>query len=118
MRVRKAEVRQTVLPRRNAENALKQACAANDAVAARISLLQVAALYWENNPPLTLSGIADRFGDAVFAGQIDALNTVLYAPAPVEWSGKSLWAAFKNTKAYRRSAAGEKSVPVPPLYPT
>ena len=118
VRVRKAEVRQTVLPRRNAENALKQACAANDAVAARISLLQVAALYWENNPPLTLSGIADRFGDAVFAGQIDALNTVLYAPAPVEWSGKSLWAAFKNTKAYRRSAAGEKSVPVPPLYPT
>lgn len=118
VRVRKAAERETVLPRRNAENALKQACAANDAVAARISLLQVAALYWENNPPLTLSGIADRFGDAVFAGQIDALNTVLYAPAPVEWNGKALWTAFKNTKIYRKSAAGEKSIPVPPLYPS
>ncbi len=118
VRVRKAAERETVLPRRNAENALKQACAANDAVAARISLLQVAALYWESNPPLTLSGIADRFGDAVFAGQIDALNTVLYAPAPVEWNGKALWTAFKNTKIYRKSAAGEKSIPVPPLYPS
>ena len=117
-RVRKAERRETVLSRRNAENALKQACAANDAVAVRIALLQVAAQYWENNPPLTLSGVADRFGDAAFAGRIDELNTVLYAPAPVEWSGKALWAAFKNTKLYRKSAAGEKSVPVPPLYPT
>lgn len=117
-RVRKAERRETVLSRRNAENALKQACAANDAVAVRIALLQVAAQYWENNPPLTLSGVADRFGDAAFAGRIDELNTVLYAPAPVEWSGKALWAAFKNTKLYRKSAAGKKSVPVPPLYPT
>ena len=116
-RVSKAERRETVLSRRNAENALKQACAANDAVAVRIALLQVAAQYWESNPPLTLSGVADRFGDTAFAGRIDELNTVLYAPAPVEWSGKALWAAFKNTKVYRKSAAGEKSVPVPPLYP-
>ncbi|HBO58939.1 MAG TPA: hypothetical protein DD624_03405 [Alphaproteobacteria bacterium] len=118
VRVRKAEERQAALPRRAAESALKQACAANDAVAARIALLEIAALYWEDNPPLTLSGVADRFRDAALAGQIDALNTVLYAPASVEWNGAGLWKAFKKTKLYRKTAEKSGASPVPPLYPT
>lgn len=118
IRVRKAEARQAAVPRRAAESALKQACAANDAVAARIALLEVAALYWENNPPMTLSGVADRFRDAALAGQIDALNTVLYAPASVDWNGAGLWNAFKSSKFYRKSAEKNNAEPVPPLYPT
>ena len=118
IRVRKVEARQAAVPRRAAETALKQACAANDAVAARIALLEVAALYWENNPPLTLSGVADRFRDAALAGQIDALNTVLYAPASVDWNGTGLWNAFKSSKLYRKSAEKNNTAPVPPLYPT
>ena len=102
--------------RTRAREALKRACEQNDAHAAAIALLELAASQWPDDPPRNLGALAGRLrqgGDAV-----RALERTLYAPTGQPWDGQALWEAVASGLADRGPDEHAASEPLPPLYPT
>ena len=104
---------------------LRQACAANDATAARAALLAWAR---ERSPGETITNptsFARRQRDAALSQEIDALEAILFAPHAsasgregiLVWSGASLWQAVSGLKRRRGRKARELFSPLPALYP-
>jgi hypothetical protein len=105
------------MPRAKAVRLFKAACLGGNPAEAKKALLKVGAVYWPENPPLSLSELADRFADDAFFVQVENLNQALYAREASEWSGEALWQAFRATRQYAGSSRPEDDAPVPPLYP-
>ncbi len=95
-----------------ASKALKQACEANDAAAARAALLNWArAMDFDN-----LTRLADAFGEPI-KSQIDSLNQSLYSADISDWQGSTLWQSCESIDQARNSAPLEDSDRLPALNP-
>jgi hypothetical protein len=81
---------------------LQQACAANDAAAARRYLLEWAAATWPESPPRGLNAIARRLDAQRFEEPIRALDRACYSGSA--WDGTALAQLF---------AAAPKAAPAP-----
>ena len=68
---------------------LQQACRDNDAVRARMLLLQWGRYMWPENPPSGATAIADRCNTEL-AAAIRELNAALYARDSHDWNSKAL----------------------------
>lgn len=102
---------------RFAEKAFKNACKGNDPSATGKALLMLAAAIFKDDPPSTLSVVADRIGDAALSKEIAALNAAVYSGRKDACSGKALWDAYKAAGAKIRKTAEREKSPLPPLYP-
>ena len=74
---------------------MQRACADNDAAAARDALLAWSAATWPQSPPVNLTQLATRCGDAL-ATVIADLQRALYAEESGRWNGAQLWAQAKR----------------------
>lgn len=90
---------------------LKQACADNDASAAKNALLTWGQQQFNS---ASLGAIAD-FCDARLRDEILQLNQVLYGKEAPQWTGKRLFQAFTENKARAKLAANEDKS-LEPLY--
>jgi hypothetical protein len=101
---------------RQARQALRSACAANNPQAAAQALLEWAAASWPEQPPRNLAALARRVsrGDEL----IRDLETVLYARGTRAWVGEPLWQALADgLQVTPRSAGQRQPDDAPPLYP-
>jgi len=104
-------------PRTNQDHAvtrLRQACQANDAVAAKNALLS-----WgrEQYGETSLGSIAQHC-EARLRDEIMQLNHLLYGKKTCHpWQGKPLFQAFSEQRA-RKKLTGQACSPLKPLYPT
>ena len=105
-------------PSRESLKNLKSACAANAPDGAKAALLAWGRETWRDNPPLTLSALANRVGDGVFSEQIEKLNAALYANGGLStWDGAGFWAVFQSVRNMSKNDGKREKIPVPPLYP-
>lgn len=109
--------KETDVSRRRAAGLLKAACDADDPAAAKEALMTVGEAFWPDNPPRTLSDVADRFADDALFVEMENLNEALYSRSGRPWNGRGLWEVFKATKAYGKQEKQREETPVPPLYP-
>jgi hypothetical protein len=94
--------------------ALREACAANDAVAAASALLALGRAQWPENPPQSLVALAARLARG--GEQTKALDRSLYAARVSTWEGAALWAEFKDGMREQRDPGGQKDDGLEPLY--
>lgn len=100
---------------RGALRRLERACAANDAQAARMALLE-----WASSQPAwadcqTLGSIGERLsGDASAA--LRDLERHLYSSGAGDWSGRSLGGCIAALKGMHRERSKAASDPLPSLY--
>lgn len=102
---------------RAAERALKEACAANDAVNAGKAFLTLMSAVYPDDPPSTLSVAADRIGDAALSAELAALNGAVWSGKGGYERGGALWAAYKAAGAKIRKTVRRETGVLPPLYP-
>jgi len=91
---------------------LRQACEANDAIAAKNALL---AWGQQQFDAVNLGAVA-RHCEARLRDEILVLNQILYGKNAGEWQGKKLFQAFSENKA-RKKIAGKGHDGLKPLYP-
>jgi hypothetical protein len=102
---------------RQARQALRSACAANNPQAAARALLDWAAASWPEQPPRSLGALAGRVSRQG-SELIRDLETVLYAPGTRPWVGEPLWQALADGLPATSASAGKhQPVDAPPLYP-
>ena len=94
---------------------LQTACAANDARAAALALLQLGRTRWPQDPPNSLGQLAQRLVDG--HETITALDRVLYAADTSDWDGAELWRFV--SESWHQEAPAPKQPPeaLAPLYP-
>ncbi len=90
---------------KQAVNALKRACAEDDATAAKNALLSWGKIQYGSE---SLSAIAQHC-EARLRDQIKLLNQHLYASQSEAWTGKLLFQSFTEHKARERVAANNKT---------
>jgi hypothetical protein len=95
--------------------ALRSACAANDAAAARDHLLQWAALRYATDPPRSLGALAPLLPNSV-AAQVLHLEASIYGGSVRPWDGRSLTAVLAELDAVAGSQTGAKNETLLPLY--
>jgi hypothetical protein len=96
--------------------ALQDACTKSDPQAAAQSLLAWAAVMWPDQPPRSLSALAERVEQG--AAPIRDLETVLYSAHKQQWEGRALWSAISKQPTYsKRSVIKQHFDGAPPLYP-
>lgn len=100
---------------RAARRRFHSACASGNALAARASLLDWAAIHWPDAPPAGLSAVATRIPDPVCRGALVALDRAVYGNGGNAWNGGLLKRCLDRLPppAPRRKTAG----PLPDLYP-
>lgn len=100
-----------------ARRALRQACRANDPQRAARALLDWAAVWWPEHPPINLGDLARRLAKG--AAAVRELDRALYAPGATPWEGSMLWEAVKKgpTEKRKTSATQARTAELPPLYP-
>jgi hypothetical protein len=92
--------------------ALQEACRANDAQAARQSLMDWAAAHWPEPAPRGLQAIAKRLNEPRYAEPLAQLDRACYTGAP--WQGAALAQAFS---AIPKAVDAKESKPLlPDLY--
>jgi len=104
------------LPRNAAQarTQFHQACAANDAHAARRALLAWVAAAWPGEPIAGLDALAKRLHDDALTALLQELDRACYAGAP--WQGAALLAVLKDLpRAADRARGGGGGLA--PLYP-
>ncbi len=104
--------------RRESLNRIKDAClSAGSADQVKQALLDFARTLWPQKPPLTLSELAERFGDPTLKDQLEKLNQVLYSGNTSVWNAKEFWNVFKSVEKRETKRGKDERAPVPPLYP-
>ena len=81
------------------------------------ALLETGRVFWPENPPLSLSDLAERFDHRELTEQIKKLNQALYSGQSSEWDAKKFWNVFKTVESDAKKQKKEEKIPVPPLYP-
>ncbi len=107
----------SALQYRESINRVKTACLSGSAEQTKQALLDLGGVLWPQNPPLTLSDLANRFEDESLSKQMENLNRALYAGAAADWNAKEFWAIFKKIDAKAQKQKHNEKIPVPPLYP-
>lgn len=90
---------------------LKQACANNDAVAAKNALLD----WGRQQFAVTNLGAVAGFCEARLRDEILSLNQLLYGKETAQWQGKRLFQAFSENNARKKITAAQESG-LEPLY--
>ncbi|MDD3762776.1 MAG: BatD family protein [Nevskiales bacterium] len=98
----------------NARKAFVQACAANDAPAARRHLLAWAGAVWPDAAPAGLHALARRLGEPQITVLLQQLDRACYAPDGA-WQGEALARAIRLERG--RVARGHGDA-LPALYPS
>lgn len=112
-----ADDQNEALSRRESINRVKEACRSGSADQVKQALLDFGRISWEQNPPLTLTDLAERFDSKELADQLEKLNRVLYAGNIADWDAEKFWSVFKTIEADGRKQKKDEKIPVPPLYP-
>ena len=98
-----------------ASSALKQACAAHDADAAREALLD-----WSQGragaPCRNLREVVAVIATAALREAVIDLERALYGRQPAAWRGDALWTAFRLEPAVVPARMSEPAAPLPPLF--
>jgi len=98
-----------------ASSALKQACAVNDAEAAREALLD-----WSQNrgggPCRNLRDVVAVISNAAFRDAVIELERALYGRERQAWRGDALWTAFRLEPATPPLRVPAAEAPLPPLF--
>lgn len=98
-----------------ARKAFRQACADNDAAAARRHLLEWARAASPSDPPAGLNALARRLDDASLSALLRDLDRACYAGG--EWRGDALAEALKSLPGGRGAGAAKPASALAPLYP-
>ena len=104
-------------------DAMRGACASNDASAASRALIAWARALWSDRPPANLAAVAARIeqgegpGSVAAAAQVRVLERRLYAPDAGPWDGEALWLCVKDGLAGRRLRDQSDQDDLAPLYP-
>lgn len=98
-----------------ARQALRVACAANDARGAAKALLDWAQATWLTDVPRNLASLAERLESG--ADEVLDLERCLYAPESGAWRGEGLWRALQGELKDARAARQRHSEALEPLYP-
>ena len=102
------------LAKKQALDALNQACQGNDVRAVAQALLKLAELTWPDSPPRSLGALAEKVTEGKQA--LMDLDRVLYAEPGVPWDATEIKRYFKNGFAQQAIRAQQESV-LKPLYP-
>jgi len=94
---------------------LQQACSGNDPQTAARALLQLAEMEWQADPPRNLEALARRLPAG--AGQLRALERVLYGAGSAAWQGEELWKLFRNGLPAGQPDSIAADQGLAPLYP-
>jgi hypothetical protein len=97
------------------EQAIKQACQANDAAQAKTQLLAWAKARWPMQPPTSLTALARRCEPAL-AEALIGLDRSLYATSQSSWHGTDLWQQFSRHKPAADQAGAARQTVLEPLY--
>jgi hypothetical protein len=97
--------------------ALRRACRADDAQAARQALLDWAAARWPGEPPRNLEELGARLAPAART-QLQSIDRALYSGGDGTWDGAAAWAGLQSMLA-AAAGAGPKTpdAVLPALYP-
>lgn len=98
-----------------ARKAFRQACADNDAAAARRHLLAWARAASPADPPVGLNALARRLDDVSLSALLRDLDRACYAGG--EWRGEALAEALKALPGARNTGAAKPASALAPLYP-
>ena len=101
---------------RAVSHALQQACAHNDATAARAALLPWGQALLAPQHVANLNALAQCLGDD-FRREVDALNQSLYAAAGLSWQGQSLWTLCERLQRSETSGKANSGNGLAPLNP-
>jgi hypothetical protein len=94
---------------------LQTACAANDARAAALALLELGRARWPDDPPNSLGELAQRLGDG--RETVMALDRALYAADTSTWDGARLWRLVSESWHKHASPPKQAAEGLAPLYP-
>ena len=109
---------QEMQSRRESLNQIKDAClSSGSAEQVKQALLDFGRTLWFQKPPLTLSELAERFGDPTLKDQLEKLNQALYSGNMSVWNAKEFWNVFKSVEQQGKKRGKDEQDPVPPLYP-
>lgn len=97
--------------------ALKTACLANDAEAARRALLDWGKARWPKQPPDNVHSLAQRLADDAIRVEIQAMQASRYAAEQSPWQGAALWQLIEQLPSQDQAQAAAKSA-LPDLYPS
>ena len=114
---RKNKQEEKTAQRRESIAGLKEACLSGSAEQVKQALLETGRVFWPENPPLSLSDLAERFDHRELTEQIKKLNQALYSGQSSEWDAKKFWNVFKTVESDAKKQKKEEKIPVPPLYP-
>lgn len=104
-------------PARALVDAVHQACATNDARAARDAVVLWGRAAWSDAPAASAAAIARRTGDAAFVRAVKSLDDSLYAPQAAAFDGAAFRRAFDAARRSSTSAVADPSEVLPALYP-
>jgi len=97
---------------RRARRDLEQACAGDDATAARAALLDWGRALLAPRPVTNLKALCALLGDDL-AREVEQMNRSRYARSRDAWRGASLWQLCRQLEAGQASAAGESGELLP-----
>ncbi|MCG6868064.1 MAG: hypothetical protein LJE91_04830, partial [Gammaproteobacteria bacterium] len=100
---------------RAARRRFHSACASGNALAARASLLDWAAIHWPDAPPAGLSAVATRIPDPACRGALVALDRAVYGTGGSSWTGELLQRCLDRLPP--PAPRGKRAGPLPELYP-
>ncbi len=101
------------------QNQLKRSCKNNEAQDIRRDLLAWAGVYWEKNPPKTLSQITERVNNEALSKLIYSLDSQLYSDKKDgNIDGHAIFSALETWINSSKKSAKESDEGLPQLYPT
>lgn len=100
---------------RSLEKELQASCLANDAARTKDAVLAWARRRWPRHPPISLTAVARRCPDSLFAPLIE-LDRALYAQTAASWQGQGLWQQFAAHKTQKQDKTQDRDVGLEPLY--
>lgn len=112
----KIEENNIMQSRKDAERKLKQACAENDAHAAKEALLLWGKSIFPDNPPSSLTALGKDISGNI-ANQLIVLNKALYSQLGNEWTSKNLWEDIKRYKHEPKKNVSHSKKTLAPMYP-
>jgi hypothetical protein len=101
--------------RRQLVAAVKKACSAGDAAAAKDALLNWAAWQWPGSQIRSLGDLAARL-DGDLQQCVHDLSQSLYSGTPYSWDGTATWSAFVARRRTPKAQPGTTDPELEPLY--